>query len=925
MENKHRALLIEFVNGDQFPGRVNYVYPFLRGFLDEGGVPTRWIRFGISTTNLMEHQRDQITLTEGELARLLEVIQEHQPNLIMMTDPLFGPQAQSLMAQAPEARIQDVSHSVPKIDGLRTFSGPLELDRPDFKPRYDWEPGNEAANRKEIDNVYLAQVRRCGHQKRVADNHCYQGISDGRVEERLGCTFCTNWIGSAKVSRRTPTDWIVKQLRGIAESRATPDRFPNGVMLESLESPSMLDECIQTMQATGLADHVQLLLAIRSDKISTFEQVIDEHFRNQPDSGMKFGVYACGIESFSQSELLLFNKGTTPLDGLRTINTLRELEDRYPGRFWYTGVTFLLFTPWTTLEAMHLNLGLINFLGFMGKEGGNVFQSRLRLHPDLAITSLAERDGLLVDQEPDRIVVMNRRKLFSQERPWRFADARLRPLSRIVLRLDLLAKESQDAISLKIKHILFESGLGFREQDLVDFLLHMVDVLRREAGVLDEAQLLDRAMDLWISDRDKTPAEAGSRRHRIGAKRLDLAGLLTHLVPLVQRGLKPLLSVMGVQASDLEPAASALLESKALPWTLADGSLFIAASQDVLIRRTALQESLNHQNDLGQHRSDLFDTGRLYGVPECCARAYATGPFSDGRHARWAAFSKRCEKAGLIPAELNPMLVPSLAFIPCTADCPEAARVYRKWFDALPVVGLPGENKSMAYVFAIEGQGDSAFIPLQVIGSDEQSMRYSLPEDSSQADEPLGQKLAAGNLLRFVPGQIRVYRNDRLLDLMTASHGVWYSGRCWHPEVWRELARAARYLARQQPEPDWTTRSQPANSDDGEQNRQSKLCFLLEKTIERYPGRFGDISLVQLKVFRKQTSIRAHVTIGSHEYELVLQNRSSAEAHAFQTIHFSVSYKAETPPRSPEDNRKIESLADFFDQAVSHYAPDCLP
>ena len=96
---------------------------------------------------------------------------------------------------------------------------------------------------------------------------------------------------------------------------------------------------------------------------------IDEHFAEHPDSKMTLGVYACGVESFAEDDLVRFNKGTTPLDSLRAVNVLHDLASKYPGRFWFTGLSFILFTPWTTVENLLLNVGLCRLLGLPSRTG----------------------------------------------------------------------------------------------------------------------------------------------------------------------------------------------------------------------------------------------------------------------------------------------------------------------------------------------------------------------------------------------------------------------------------------------------------------------------------------------------------------------------------------------------------------------------
>jgi len=83
----HRVLLLETINADQFPGRIDANLPLICGYLDELAIPCLWLRLGIATTNLMQHQRDQATLDSAEMANVLEAIRTFAPTLLLTTDP----------------------------------------------------------------------------------------------------------------------------------------------------------------------------------------------------------------------------------------------------------------------------------------------------------------------------------------------------------------------------------------------------------------------------------------------------------------------------------------------------------------------------------------------------------------------------------------------------------------------------------------------------------------------------------------------------------------------------------------------------------------------------------------------------------------------------------------------------------------------
>lgn len=472
---ERRVFLLEFVNADQSPGRISESLPFIAGRLSELGIPLRWLRFAISTTNLFENASDHVTLSEEEAARLRAALAEFRPTSLICTDALSPALRAEVLALAPGARLHE--SFAPATESLLRL-----LDRPGFWPRYDWEPGNEAASRKDIDNIYLNHLDDCGYRR---------------------CTFCLSFAAEPP-PQRTPASWYAKQIEAVARSRAAAGRLPHAVLLSCLSHPDVLDLCLEGLHERGM-DGVKLLMAVRTNQIASVVRLLRARFARHPDSRIGVGIYASGVESFDGEELKLYNKGTRPLDGLRAVNDLRELAADFPDRFSYEGLSFLLFTPWTTLESLELNYGIIRHLG-MGDDRSNLYQCRLRLHPEIPLTALAEQHGLVVEEEPDPVLVMNRRKLFTAERAWRFADPRVRPVSRLVLRYDLLGTPMADELTRSLERRLLEADPSWRRRGgdgdfLLGFTLCAIAAARAEREPLDEQTLLERAAALWRAGR----------------------------------------------------------------------------------------------------------------------------------------------------------------------------------------------------------------------------------------------------------------------------------------------------------------------------------------------------------------------------------------------------------------------------------------
>lgn len=497
MPSAYRALLVEFVNADQQPGRVAVLFPVLSGWLAREAVPARWLRFAVSTTNLLRHDRDAVTLADDELATLLAASAAHAPTLVVLTDALAPEQDEALARAVPGALRHVSQETLPPLAGHPAFRAMAELEDPAFLPLYDWEAGNAAAKRKDIDSIFLLAPETCGYAARVAANPLYRELDDPRVDGRRGCAFCLNRVDDVGAAPGW-TDALVRQIRAAA-GRRSPDGAPGAFLLPRVEQARVLAACVDALNETGLSATTALLVALRADRVDALAGFARDWFREHPGSPLRLGVYACGIESFDDDELARFNKGLTAADGLHALTTLRALAAELPGRFSYYGLTFILFTPWTTLAGLRRNLQRFVDLAFV--EARNVFESRLRLHPQLAITALAERDGLLVDDEPDPLLVMNRRKLFGGERAWRFVDPRVRPVCRIALRFDLADGTAVDPLTLQVRRFVGNPARVGGQVDRLQLLLDVVDEAAAREPPCEAEPLFEAACRRYLARR----------------------------------------------------------------------------------------------------------------------------------------------------------------------------------------------------------------------------------------------------------------------------------------------------------------------------------------------------------------------------------------------------------------------------------------
>ena len=932
-----RTLLVEFVNADQFPGRISYVMPLVAGYYDGYGAAPTWIRFAVATTNLMEYGRDAITLAPDEEEALVRIARETSPEYVILTDRIYTPQLERTLAAAGGARAVVIGDD----DGRVLFW--LSSAR-DVEPRYDWVPGNEAARQRRIDNIYLHFARGCGHPRRVGDNPIFADEQYGVGDDQIGCTFCTS---SKSFGERGPelweprtglTQWAARQADNVLTDSRGRGWLPNAILFEKLCGEGVLREVIASLRRHEAESEVQLLFAIRTNLVPTLDARIRRHFDENPESELRFGVYASGVESFSGAELTLYNKATSPIDGLRAVNSMRALSRTYPGRFWYTGLSFLFFTPWTTLENLELNFGLIRFLGIGRKEAGNMYQSRLRLHDGLPLRAVVEAEGLIDDDVRDSVVVMNRRKLFGEEEPWRCAEPRVEPIMRIVLRLDLLDSEHADELTEAIGKTLRSVDEEWTHGDdgsLEEFVLAMIGVARAASEPLDESALLEQTREEWRTRRGRRDDLDHRPHFRLAESRCGLATLAERAARLVRDGHRAVVEIAAPVADAGDGAVVRNLAASGLAARIDPASdsqprrVVLGRSADDLARHEALRAQLNDAPDDAQAVAALAE---LLAVPSCCGSGLA---LADPAPLSWRAFARRNDEPGAVPPTLLPLWVPALSFVPCRADCEAAKSTYETWFDALDV---PRPPNGVAWVFSGAERDDGDLATLPVVEATATGVRYRT-EDVRGSDPHLVARLQRGREVRTLPGQLRIVDGDVVVECLTATHGLWVPTAARHGKFWQELARGAGIVAAtcgiggmykppfgDEGSPLSEDEYQPGSGRGGEQGErddgspslspfETLIAETLQGMTDRDPAARG-FSVKDVFVTGEAQTLGVSVELDGSPYELRLGYGDPEARCFFRAGRLAVSYQNSTPLTSPVHQQRVRELFSALDASL---------
>ncbi|MBM4387645.1 MAG: hypothetical protein FJ088_07890 [Deltaproteobacteria bacterium] len=493
------VLFVEFINADQFPGQMNEFYSFMKGALNLLGIPNRWVRLGISTDNMAVHGSDEITLSNEELDSLINHALSIKAKRAIFTHAINGKQISTLLENVPDLK----EH---KYQPLGTFRAFQLMTIEEFEPDFGWEPGNAAASRENPANIHILTENDCYYNVSIRTNPFFAGMEIPTGILDLGCSFCGRPSLEIASERKTIAGKIDSSGAIRKQMKAAAKTYPAGaglygMIFRNLAGIPPLKDIHGAMKEAGLLN-VRLLFAARPDHILEKSDEISEFLETVRGTGFQFHIHVIGIENFSDEELLRFNKGVAAGTNELAVKKVFELESLFPENFkslQHLPFCFILFTPWTRISDLILNLEKIRSLGIQNYTG-NIFRSRLRIHPDTALVLLADKDGLLADKESggDRT---NRFKMFEEELPWRFKDESVAWLSAVIMRLQEGADAAfaGDPLFLAIRKFLRESfgSFNYNQGILIDIFYHLAVIVRDHGVPGDVEAALRNAFERW--------------------------------------------------------------------------------------------------------------------------------------------------------------------------------------------------------------------------------------------------------------------------------------------------------------------------------------------------------------------------------------------------------------------------------------------
>ncbi len=369
----------------------------------------------------------------------------------------------SLDAAQPGSILEAFSGIDPQLSVLFTIAGPgtevdvLEKIAPDdplasYAPRFDYTFIGDDPLPQVLGFLSLSG---CPYDRRIDDNPRFAGIVLPGHVSRCGCSYCNSALRYVPMDGDSRFEVMVHQVRYMQEHIPT---------LEEIAVPFPEDHIVALTRLVRESDRLRIRPIVfsgqfRSESLAGCEQALDDLIEACARTGFAFHVNVVGLESFSDDDLELYNRGTSKsvIEALRVIARLRA-RHQYRSFMPSTVGSFILFHPWQSIEGLEHNARMMRTHGVVGSFD-TININDLRFHTGVPLYHLARKDGLLEDVDPGIVQDVPLGGYFS-ESPWRFASAETAGVHRL---FSHLAHATQD------RHGLLESCLRLaRDPDRIE-------------------------------------------------------------------------------------------------------------------------------------------------------------------------------------------------------------------------------------------------------------------------------------------------------------------------------------------------------------------------------------------------------------------------------------------------------------------------
>lgn len=658
--------------------------------------------------------------------------------------------------------------------------------------------------------AYSADVRENPHFKDVP-------FPDERVVLK-GCSFCA----SGGIGRLPAGETLRSVLAQVDNILATSADVTEIQVNDQNPFPYLVPFIERVGERTRRP--VSVLIETRADWLLGALPVMERALQTAGRFGHRILLFLVGIESLSQKELDLYNKGVTVAQNERAVLECRRLREKYPGVYSADRAAFgfILYNPWTELRDIALNIEAAERIG-MQEFRGQLSRAKLRLYPNTALYYKARHEGLLAERFPYEAMDSARRYGYEAEVPWRFQHLatdraygvhdvihravgkheELKMLREVVRFLERNPGRLREPVSVLARDVV--RGMGSRFQREIKH-----DPAPRAAVSAVSASARGAARGVPAPDWSRATALAREAEDAAGALRA--AGFLSGRALPPGRALPqdpdlrpvPRLELMAFEAG-IKPALYLTLpraEAEALLprfdkyfVTRVDYALDHDLVRDVrarvntpegegthvdlFIARDASQSARAREIYLDPRgpSAHLREMGAMLGYPACCVEAFAAlDDRSNNSAIRYAAHARTAAGGGRFEPVLNNLFAHVLPWFPCGYGCApsvEAARaVLARFAEEDPAGAAALQKRLRRSVFYVD---HARLVALEGARLEGDVLRYAGALGSlggvegdaravaARFEASLGSLLALGDGLRLGEGRLEVFAGGRVV------------------------------------------------------------------------------------------------------------------------------------------------------------------
>ena len=449
---ERRLLLVEFLSKDRYSQYRSELFPFVRGYLSDRGCAVRWICFGYDP-DALPNNPFLIVLSEEDTAQLVGAVREFAPTHACLSEELDEPLNGVVRDVLGDARltVRPLEEpgpfrfeetllpwmGLPPAGGKKPPRGQetwlVDVAAPDFS----CELLNDAA-RSLKPFVQVLGGPACLYRAPFQRNPYYDGVDLTRAGGSFGCAFCGLGKDTKYPYATPPVDLALRQVRA-AHATCPPERNTGQFLMTAGVQFALIRPVLEAVLDADLPPS-DFQFSCRIDELRRKVVVIDRLLPRLRAAGHSMSIANMGVENFSPAENRRMNKGIEPEDIDIAVAHMDRWERDFPEtfRFWEPGgFGFVLFTPWTTLEDLRINLAAAE--RYRLPPESFFFAARMQLMPDRPISLLAEHERLVVrDPNESGLVGFNSGCIMSAhefELPWRFEHPEIAPLYDFFLRM----------------------------------------------------------------------------------------------------------------------------------------------------------------------------------------------------------------------------------------------------------------------------------------------------------------------------------------------------------------------------------------------------------------------------------------------------------------------------------------------------------